>query len=123
MNLKRSLSRHQSYYLGLIADGKLVLVRDPEDPESKVYIDPEGFEYFRLGNSKPRRGCRPMCGNHKQSALVELCQRGLLIDMDGRLVPSREASKQYGTPPPLPKKRRVVVMSRTRAARVQPEGK
>lgn len=125
MNLERSLSRHQLYYLKEICSGQMVL-------EWSDYFQRFGIEYrsrdgkrsygLRLmGDSKPRGRQLVMAGGHLDSSIIELRQRGLLVEQNGRLMPSKEAAKQFGSPPPLVAPKREIAMSRTRAAREQPK--
>lgn len=118
MNVRRSLSRHQDYYLRQIGLGKIVLVWDED---YRRYVEVEGHFLMPVGGgSKPRGARLARCGNHFSSSVIELLQRGLLVDNgSGRLVPSRDAARQYGRPRPLPVPKRTFKMHRTRAARVQ----
>ena len=109
MNLKRSLSRHQHYFLREIASERIVYILN-----RGVYCS-GGYQVFKPGYSK-YLGVR--FGNHEQNSLIELYQRRLLIDSNGRLVPSPQAAKQFGSPPETPAPKREILMSRTRAARV-----
>ena len=60
------------------------------------------------------------CGNHEGNSVVELVQRGLLVRGDGgKLEMSLAARREFGAPPLEVLPRRVVLMSRTRAARIQ----
>lgn len=118
MNLRKRLTKIQRYYLEQICSGRTVIVWDIRDGH---YVVAGGEDYVvRVPHGKPaysKRWCkRPWLG----SVVVELRQRGLLVDDgEGRLVPSKAAAKLYGYPPPLPKPKRVVKMSETRAARGQ----
>ncbi len=114
MNLRRSLSRHQAYYLREIASGRIVLFWSTKH---HCAVSQDGY---LLGLASKSRGSRlQRCGNHFHSSVVELMQRGVLIRDGDRIVPSKEAGKQYGNPPSIKQPKRTFRMSRTRAARVQ----
>lgn len=113
MNLPRTLSRHHTRLLTNMARG-----------ETRILWNEEYgcWQFARsaitVGASKPMGGrCR--WGQHAEHAVIELLQRGVLLPQGGELALSKEARKAYGTPPALPTPKHVVVMSRTRAARVQ----
>ena len=113
MNFRRRLSRHQARVLTQIGSGEL---RVRWDAAADHYIlSHQGAGHMWLQKSKPRL----MSGNHLQNSIVELLQRGLLVDEGGRLVPVRAARRDFGMPPPERIPERHVVMSRTRAARIQ----
>ena len=65
---------------------------------------------------------RARCGNHEGNSVVELVQRGAIVEeiRDGLrvLVLCKDLRKRYKPVPPPPPKKRVFPMSRTRAARV-----
>jgi hypothetical protein len=119
MNVRRSVSTHQHRCLRDIASGRAVVVFDAD---LRRYVQTSanghGINDVILA-SKPRGNRRVLCGWHFPSSVIELLQRGLLVDEAARLVPSIEAARQYGRPKPLPVVKRVVKMHRTRAARVQ----
>lgn len=117
MNLERSLSNHQKYYLGLLCKGHIVLTLDPE---TGIYGDDRSGSWgwaVKPSNGKGRTSA--MCGGHYYKAMAVLWQRGVIVDMNGRLMPSKEAQRAFGTPPPIASPKRTVKMHRTRAARVQ----
>lgn len=122
MNLARSLSRHQLFYLKLVCSGEMVIVwHEPNEGYVEIYRGARGDEHIGItfADSKTRGRNLFKCGNHKSSSIIELRQRGVLIDVGGRLLPNRDAARQFGTPPPLPVPKHIITMSRTRAARVQ----
>ncbi len=119
MNLLRTLTSHQVWYLELICKGEIVLLWNADE---KHYVRQGSNDYIMvMPNNKPWpkknsfRSRRPWLG----SVVVELKQRGVLVDVDGRLMPSKAAVKLFGAPAKIEPPKRVVKMSRTRAARVQ----
>ena len=116
MNLRRTLSNHQLYYLQQIAKGNIIIVTDPEFDTAP--FKGKDISHWDFPMSK-MRGHRALWGGHEYSSIVEMKQRGLLVDHEGRLVPCKEAQKQFGKPPPLVLPKKKPKMSRTRAARVQ----
>lgn len=119
MNLLRSLSSHQKYYLRGIARGFYVLTFDPDHNCYTSRFSTGEDLYTVISPSKPRGRRLMKSGNHMQSAIVELVQRKVLVDVNGRLVPSKEAAKVFGSPPPPAPAKRTVKMWRSRAAREQ----
>jgi hypothetical protein len=119
VNIKRSLSSHQKYYLRQVCSGQTVIARSPT---SGRYVWQAGADFVYTMDGSKARGKHARWGDHCRSSIIELRQRGFLVDDgEGRLVPSKEVAKQYGSPPPIPKPKRVVRMNRTRAAREQPK--
>lgn len=112
MNLRRTLSRQQLFWLKRIATGQLVL-RRVEGTTADYSSDDH---YYVSTGSKPSA----RCGSHLAKAVVVCFQRGLIAEARaGRLVTVGEAARQFGSPPePVPPKR-AVRMWRTRAAREQ----
>ncbi len=106
MNLLRPLSRHHRQCLRWIASGEYVVTWEPEErrwvERYRRYRGGYSESYSVILPSKPRGSRLIMCHGHWTSSIVELLQRGLLVDEGGRLVPSREARRVFGTPEALP---------------------
>lgn len=118
MNLLRTLTKEQLYHLKRLCEGDVVLLWDEEE---RRYMEQSGPYRMSIphGNDRQRgrrgRSKRPWLG----SVVVGLLQRKLLVDDDGRIMPSKAAAKLFGNPPPLPTPKKEVKMHRTRAARDQ----
>lgn len=139
MNLMRSLSSHQKYYLEQICLGKRTAYWSAEERRYVCceWVNSTGERYYSfVPHNKPRPKyvtpyypAKAALGRWAitqrdwfGSAVVELLQRGLLKDVNGRLMPTKEAVKVFGSPPPPPAPKRTVKMSRTRPARDQSDG-
>lgn len=121
MNLSRTLTRNQVYYLKQICSGQLVIEWIPEYryyAEQYKSRDGSTLLFYAAGRSKAR-GRAVLRRNHFPDAVTDMLACRVLVDVGGRLMPNAEARRQYGTPPPIPMPRRTFKMSRTRAARVQ----
>lgn len=123
MNLRRSLSNHQEYYLRQMCLGRLIVVENQDAYEKYgVFYDGKtypGVQITGRPNGKPRSSPRVLCGGHMYSSITELRQRGILVLEDGRWVPNKAAQRQFGRLPKLSFPPRCVTMNRTRPARVQ----
>lgn len=126
MNLRRTLSKRQAYYLAQIGRGTLAVRYDEEIRRFVVEEYTKASRHRKahmatcsLPASKSRGRHLRMSGDHFNSAMIEIIQRGLLVREDDRLVLSKDARKNFGSPPTLPMPARAFQMSRTRAARVQ----
>lgn len=119
MKLHRSLSHHQKYVLRALAKGDLTITYDRES--DTVGIQRRNDVAFSIGRvrSKTRGRNLSASGDHLRSSIIELRQRGILVEQEGQLVLCREAQHQFGAPPEEPPPKRFVRMSRTRAARMQ----
>ena len=122
MNLDRTLTRQQKFYLKQICSGALVLVWN-EDYKGWVKELSDGaiwcMPHNKVRPSDFGRGLRSSRYVWLGTVVVELTQRGILEDVNGRLMPNKDAQRLYGTPPPISVPERVVKMHRTRAAREQ----
>jgi hypothetical protein len=120
MNVLRSVSRHQRWLLQQLGKGSIRITKESRTfVVTHYYPPPLTPTAIPVSVSKPR-GRAALFGGHLQSSIVELYQRGILVEESGgAVVMCREARRQFGTPSALPSPKRFVRMSRTRAARDQ----
>ena len=118
MNVLRRLSRHQAIVLRGVGRGEMRVFYDDGTLVLAEKVCETWYER-QIVSSKPRGPHLVMCGNHQAHAVIELLQRGLLVRSGDHVAMTKDARRAFGSPPAPPVPPRLVVMSRTRAARDQ----
>ena len=122
MNVRKRTSKHQQRLLAAIASGRTII---RWDAASDLYVKSDTYSAGARGEpyvfaSRRQRKPWSLCGCHAHKAFAILMQRGWLVeDADGRIVLAPSIRRQFGSASATPSSKRHIVMSRTRAARVQ----
>jgi hypothetical protein len=120
MNVLRRMNKNQQHYMEMICSGKWVIKWDPDHEAYALGVG----EKYALTVPKRKLWFRQLyrCSMRDPwpTLVLEWQIRGLLIDVDGRLMPSKDVIRAFGAPPPEPMPPKAKPkMSRTRAARAQ----